>query len=63
MQRHKRQSEWRYNATAISMGRRKLIRACALATWLAQNEPGGLNAMIPSCGIEAIDASKGKHDA
>jgi excisionase family DNA binding protein len=30
---------------AISMGRRKLIRVSALAAWLAQNEPGGGNAM------------------
>jgi excisionase family DNA binding protein len=48
---------------AISMGRRKLIRVSALAAWLAQNEPAGGNAMIPACGIEAVGASKGKHDA
>jgi excisionase family DNA binding protein len=27
---------------AISMGRRKLVRREALATWLARNEPGGM---------------------
>jgi len=48
---------------AINMGRRKLIRVSALATWLAENEPADSNAMIPACGIEAVGASKGKHDA
>ena len=47
----------------ISMGRRKLIRVSALAAWLAQNELADSNAMIPACGIEAVGASKGKHDA
>ena len=46
---------------AINMGRRKLVRACALATWLNENEPGGPNAMIQaSCGNGAVGASKGK---
>jgi excisionase family DNA binding protein len=47
---------------AVSMGRRKLIRAEALANWLAENEPG--DAMIPaSSGIGAVDASKGSNNA
>ena len=46
---------------AISMGRRKLVRFAALATWLNQNEPGGPDAMIrASCGNDAVGASKGK---
>jgi excisionase family DNA binding protein len=50
---------------AINMGRRKLIRVSALELWLTQNEPGGTgqsaqeNAMIPSCGSDAVGASKG----
>jgi excisionase family DNA binding protein len=47
---------------AVSMGRRKLIRAAALANWLTENEP--CDAMIlASSGIGAVDASKGKRDA
>ncbi len=46
---------------AIKMGRRKLIRISALCDWMERNEPG--NAMMSPCGMEAVDASKGKHDA
>ena len=47
---------------AVSMGRRRLIRAAALANWLAENEP--CDAMIlASSGIGAVDASKGRDDA
>ncbi|HEX3745400.1 MAG TPA: helix-turn-helix domain-containing protein [Bryobacteraceae bacterium] len=49
---------------AVNMGRRKLIRASALSTWLVENEPGKPDAIIlASSGIDAVGASKGLHDA
>ena len=47
---------------AVRMGRRKLIRATALANWLAENDPSDVM-ILASSGIGAVDASKGRNDA